>query len=188
MHFRISILAIILFLAPSLWAIPSDSGVYSLPLSCSELLPDPTPFMNFFEGVARGSINREPKLAKRIFRLLAYRTKVNELRPKDQNPVEILIRKTLCFYREQREPMKAIPIDDEKFLQYLRGSLKDLEAKVEEASFQIELERQQKALYEKKLQGTEALVEKVTAQMNREVDLEFERLAKAARRKVHSPK
>jgi len=171
-----------------LWALPSESGVYSLPLNCSELLPDPGPFMNFFEGVARSSIIKEPRLAKRIFRLLAYRTKVSELRPKDQNPVEVLIRKTLCFYREQREPLKAVAIDDEKFLAYLRASLKELENKVEDAAFQVELERQQREAYEKKLQGNERLVERLSNQMENEVDREFERLAKAARRKIQAPK
>jgi hypothetical protein len=140
--------------------------------------------MNFLEGVARSSITKEPKFSRRIFRLLSYRTKVGELRPKDQNPVELLIRKTLCFYREQREPMKAVSIDDPKFLQYLHGALRELENKVEEAAFQVELERQQKAEYEKKLQGNEALVERVTNQMDREVEREFQKMAKAARYKI----
>ena len=39
---------------PALGAVLSEPGVYSLPMNCSELLPDPSPFTQYFEAVGRG--------------------------------------------------------------------------------------------------------------------------------------
>lgn len=175
----------LLFWSNVLFSLPSGySGVYLLPLNCAELLPDSTPFIQFFEGVGRSSVLNEPKFARRIFRLLSFREKLAEERPKDQNPVDNLIRKTLCFYREQREPLKAVTISDEKFLSYLRASLKELENKVEEAAFQVELEKQEKAEYERRVKGHEGKIEKIYQEVDHQVENEFRRISQSAKRKV----
>src|SRR5687768_12693389 len=103
-------IALILFLSVSTLraALPPQGGVFMLPLSCSELLPDPGPFINFFEAVARGSVTHDKAFSKRMFKILALREKLSNMtdRTREQNPVDDLIKRTLCFYREQKEPLK----------------------------------------------------------------------------------
>jgi len=114
-------------------AMPELTG-QMLPLNCAELLPDTSAFLNYFESVARGIVTKDRKFSRRLFRILSLREKLAEQgdRSREQNPVDNLIRKTLCFYREQKEPVRPISYDDAEFLKYLRSSITDLEAKVEE--------------------------------------------------------
>jgi hypothetical protein len=167
-------------------AVSVDTGVYLLPLNCAELLPDPSPFSNFFEAIARGSVSSDPKLSRRLFRIISLRDKLAETSrgTRDQNPIDVLIRRTLCFYREQREPLKAITIDDPPFLFYLKSSLSDLEKKVDETVFQAELERQQRAEYERRLRDNQSIIERVQKQADTEAEKDFKRLSERARKKA----
>src|SRR5947209_14947948 len=86
-------------------AISSDSSYFLLPMSCAELLPDPAPYLGFFEAVGKGLVAKDRALSKRIFRVLSLREKLAEEpdRAREGNPVDVLIRKTLCYYREQKD-------------------------------------------------------------------------------------
>ena len=137
-----------------------------LPLNCSELLPDIAPFTDFFEAVAKGTVKTEPRFSKRLFKILALRGKLFESgrRMKKENPVDILIRKTLCFYREQKEPLKPISYDNPHFIAFLRSASMDLENKVDEAIFQWEFERYQRDYYEAQLDKNSKIIRKLRHQ------------------------
>ena len=99
---------------PALGAVLSEPGVYSLPMNCSELLPDPSPFTQYFEAVGRGLVSSNRPLATKIFKVIAIRERISDAadRQRDQHPIDVLIRKTLCFYRDTKEPLKAVTYDD----------------------------------------------------------------------------
>jgi hypothetical protein len=184
-------LAVILFSLPLLAvAAPGrDAGVFLLPLECSELLPDSGPYLQFFEAVGRGRLRNDKPLSKRIFEVLALREKMQKdaSQSREQNPIDLLVRKTLCFYREKKEPLKMVPYDDPAFLGYLRSSLGDLEAKVREVISQREYDRQQRKEYERLLTENQELEDSVRTQAEVSADREFERLSNSARRKAKAP-
>lgn len=162
------------------------TGVYLLPMTCAELLPNMGPYLNFFEAVGRGNVATDRQFARRIFRILSLRDKLVEEadRAREQNPVDVLIRKTLCFYREQREPLKAISYDDERFVAFLKTSLKELENHVDDAIFSFEFERAQRLEYQRELERYQTVVERVREQADLDADRNFEKIAGAAKRKV----
>lgn len=183
-------LFLILGLASICYALPNrDSGVYLLPLECSELLPDSTPFIQFFEAVARGRLRSDKAFSKRIFEIIALRERMqkNASQSREQNPVDILIRKTLCFYREKKEPLKMVPYDDAEFLAYLRGSFGDLESKVREIISQREFDRQQRKEYERLLTENQELENSIRNQAEVEADRQYEKLSTAAKRRAKAP-
>lgn len=164
----------------------ADAGVYLLPLECSELLPDNGPFLNFFEAVGRGNIRKDRGLSQRIFKVLAMRERIAQsgMQSHESNPVDLLVRKSLCFFREKKDPLRMIPYDDPQFLDFLRVSMGDLEKKVEEMVFQKEFDKAQRKEYERRLTENQELEDKVRGQAEVDADRNFERLSKAARRKV----
>jgi hypothetical protein len=166
-----------------------DTGVVMLPMTCSELLPEISPYLNFFEAVARGNVAQDRSVSKRVYRILLLREKISVTadRFREQNPVDTLIRKTLCFYREQKEPLKPTPYDDAEFLKFLRGALKELELKVEDAVYDVEYERQQRHEYERQLLANQGIVERVKKEADVDAERTFERLTSAARKKVKLP-
>src|SRR4051812_4106201 len=91
-------IGVILMTKGAIAAMPLEAGVYLLPINCSELLPDDSPFVQFFEAVGRGNATANRSFSKRIFRLVSMREKAMRSadRIRDQNPVDRLIRKTLC--------------------------------------------------------------------------------------------
>jgi hypothetical protein len=103
---------------------------------------------------------------------------------KDANPIDTLIQKTLCFYREQKEPLKAIAIDNPAFINYLKGSLPELERKVNEVVYQIESERLRKEAYEKSLQKNSVVIEKVQDQAYSAANQTFDKISKKAKQKI----
>lgn len=182
--------ALVFFLAFTAYGAPThENGVFLLPLECSELLPDSGPYLQFFEAVARGSLKKDKAFSKRIFRILALREKMQSSaqQSRDQNPLDLLIRKTLCFYREKKEPLKMVPYDDPAFMAFLHGSLNDLETKVEETIFQREFDKQQRKEYERLLTQNQELEESVRGQAEVDADRNFDRLSSAARKKVRAP-
>ncbi len=187
---RISLYSLGLVLAfvglPGYAALPPEGGVVMMPLNCGELLPDNAPYINFFEGVARNAISSDKTLAKRILRILALRDKLAEYvdRSRGQNPVDTLIRKTICFYREQKEPLKPIAVDDPDFLNFMKKSLPDLETKVDDSIFQAEFERYRRVELERQAQRNQGAMNSLEEQANHDADRSFENISKAARRKV----
>ena len=164
-------------------------GVYLLPMTCAELLPDNGPYLGFLESVGQGSVGTDSDLSKRIFRLLALRAKFLDARDvaPENNPVDILIRRTLCFFREQKDPLRTIPYDDGAFLRFFRTSLRELELKIDGAIFQVEVERAQRHAYESQLQRNRTVVERMRREADAVAETEYDRLTKSAKRKVGSP-
>lgn len=171
-------------------AAPSSQGQgpQLLPLTCAELLPDVTPYVLFFDAVGRGQVAKDRRFSKRVYRVLALRDRVNDFMDKgaDVNPVDGLIRKTLCFYREQKEPLRAIPYDDAEFLKFLKGSIKDLESKVESAVFDWELERQERREFERRARKNQKIVDSVIREADIEADQAFDKIAQRAKKKAIS--
>ncbi len=167
----------------------ADNTVFLLPLECSELLPDNTPFVRFFESVARGRLRQDKTFAKRIFEVVALRDRIQNTgaQAREQNPIDLLIRKTLCFYREKKDPLRLVPYDDADFLAYLKPNLGDLEKKVAEVIAQREYDREQRLEYERMLTQNQALEDAVRAQAELAAEKEYERLAKKARMKAKAP-
>jgi hypothetical protein len=170
-------------------ALSPDPGVYMMPMNCAELLPDPAPYLNFFGAVARGSVTSDRKFSRKLFRVLALREKLQDYVEKNrgQNPIDVLIQKTVCFYRQQKEPLKPVSSDDPVFVDFLKTSLTDLDGKVDDAVFSMELERQQRQEYERLAQKNRGAVQLLEDEADRDADATFEKLSKAARRKVKLP-
>jgi hypothetical protein len=186
--------AILLFLALTTHAglatpLRPESGAFMLPLNCSELLPDTAPFLNFFEAVGKGAVAKNRRLAKRIFKIMALRERLAEIpdRAREQNPIDTLIRKTLCFYREQKEPLSPVGYDDAAFVAFLKGSLPDLEEKIDKVIYQSEYDRQQRKEYERQLERNQGVVLNLRREADLEADQSFERITNRAKRKVRTP-
>lgn len=167
-------------------ALSPEMGVFMLPMNCSELLPDATPFLNFFEAIARANVLKDQKFTKRLLRVLALRDHFAESgdRSREQNPIDVLIRRTLCFYREQKEPSRPIGFDDAGLETFMRSSLGELEDKVKQAILQSEIERQQRLEYERKLKHNQHMVDRLEQEADEEADRTFTQLAKIARKKI----
>lgn len=184
--FHVSI-ALSLWVTANLPAVVGDGrGVYLLPINCSELLPEESPFVQFFEAAARGSAARDKDLAKRMFRVLEMRDRFikNPDLLQDENPVDVLVRKTLCFYRQQKEPLRPVSYEDQGFLKFLKGAIRELEGKVEDALFLALLEREQRLTYERDLQKNRSLIESVRQEALREADRAYTKIVDNAKRKA----
>jgi hypothetical protein len=168
----------------------SDAGnaVYMMPMNCSELLPDSTNFLSFFDAVAKGTASEDKVLSKRLLRMLSLREKVNNIADlsRTPNPVDTLIQKTLCFYRVQKEPLKPIPFDDADFLHFLKTSLKDLETKIEDAVFQVQFEKFQREEYARRVQMNRNVIQALEKEADKDADRAFDRLSESAKRKART--
>lgn len=178
-----------LHLLPLRAAVLSDPAVFMMPLNCGELLADPAPFTNYLEAVGRGVVVKDRGLSQRIFKTLAMREKVADSfdRNRDQHPIDTLIRKTICFYREQKEPLKPVPFDDEKFLVFLAAAMPELETKVDEVVFQWESDRIQRQEYEKRVQKNQDLINKLKAEAGRQADASVRKIIKKAKSQLLEP-
>ena len=160
-----------------------------MPMSCAELLPEISSFISFFEAVARGLIVKDRPLSKKLFRVLALREKLTESteRVKEINPVDFLLRKTVCFYREQRDPTRVVPYDDANFLHFLKSGMAELETKVDDAIYQWEFEKSQRRAYEAKLKATEGAAERLREEAEEEANQRFNKLSQNAKKKAERP-
>lgn len=160
--------------------------IFLMPMNCSELLPDNGPFIQFFDSVALGMLSKDRAFSKRLMRLKSLRTQVAETKEKgrDENPVDVLMRETICFYRKTKDPLKQIPFDDPDFISFLRKSVKTLEAKVEDAIFQLEYEKFQREIFEKKTQRNQALLRSIEKEALDDAARSFQKISRAAARKV----
>ncbi|NBW99016.1 hypothetical protein EBR03_05540, partial [bacterium] len=142
------------------FAAPTKETTYLLPLNCSELLPDNTPFLSYLESVAKGQVITDKTLSQKIFRILALRDKLNQASGlfEGPNPIDTVIRRTLCYYRQQKDALQPVPYFDPKILSFLKENIRELEKKVEavivECQYQV-LNRErlaQKAQQEEEIQ------------------------------------
>ena len=133
--------------------------------------------------------SRHGHFARRIFRVLSLREKTGEAAAKyrDVNPLDLLIRRTLCFYREQKEPIQQVAYNNPQFVTFLRANLKELETKIENAILDWQLERQQRTKYEAQLQKNQNLVDAIRKEAENDARISFERLSSSARKKVQVP-
>lgn len=177
-----------IFLAQIGFTMPTglDFQSASLPMTCAELLPDTTPYIQFFEAVGRGQVISDRRFSKRVYRILALRERMVDVveKGRDQNPLDTLIRKVLCFYREQKEPLKPVGYDDAQFLSFIKASLKDLEEKVDETVYQWEFERQQRKAFERRALKNQKLVDALVREADVEADQLFGKLSARAKKKV----
>ncbi len=180
------LLVVVLLLCAISPAARAENTVYLLPLECSELLPDNGPFIQFFGAVGRGSLRKDKALSKRIFTVLALRDKMQKTaaESREQNAIDLLIRKTLCFYREKNEPLKTIGFDDPSIVAYLKTSMGDLEKRVDATILQQEIDKAQRKEYERLLSENQEVEDSVKSQAEVAADREFDRLSKEARRKA----
>ncbi len=171
--------------APALGA-HSEGYAVMLPLTCAELLPDMTPYIQFFDAVGRAEITKDRRFSKRIYRILALRENMLDLsdRGREQNPIDLLVRKTLCFYREQKDPIRPISYDDPEFTKFLKTSIKELETKVEKAVFDWELERQERKEFERRAKQNQKLVNALEREADIEAAQTFSRLSQRAKQKA----
>lgn len=163
-----------------------DNNVFMMPMNCGELLPDTTNFIGFFDSVARGVASSDKAFSKRMLKVLSLRDKVGEIVDLNRapNPVDTLIQKTICFYREQKEPLKPIAFDDTNFLTFLKASLKDLEGKVEDAVFNAQFEKYQREEYARKVQANRGVIEALEKEADKDADRVFDRISSNAKRKA----
>lgn len=184
------VIALLLGLATAAPASPlsQEGGVFLMPMSCAELLQDPAPFLAYFEAVAKGQVSKDRKFSRRMFRILSMREKLGEAtgRTREANPIDAIIRRTICFYREQKEPLKPVGFDDADFLKFMHTSLKELEDKVEDSIFQWEFERQQRREYERRLKITEGAAQAVAREAEGDAERAYDKLSAAARKKVQA--
>lgn len=168
------------------FAAKPDNNVYMMPLNCGELLPDTTNFVGYFESVAKGLAGSDKAFSKRMLKLLSLREKVAEVVDLNRapNPVDTLIQKTVCFYREQKEPLKPITFDDPNFLTFLKTSFKDLEGKVEDAVFNAQFEKYQREEYARRVQANRGAIETLEKEANRDADRVFDKISSNAKRKA----
>lgn len=177
---------LLLLVSNSGFAAISESGTYMMPMNCNELLPDNGPYVQFFDAVAHGQVALDKSLSKRLFRISSLREKVGDAaeRSREQNPVDLVIRKSICFYREQKEPLQPIAFDNPGFVKFLKGALKDLENKVDDMVFQAEFERYQRREFERKVNKNKAMIEVLKKEADRDAERAFNKISSAAKKKI----
>lgn len=194
MTFRqmIQVGVMVLFIAPvaTTWGSPTQGEpTYLLPLNCSELLPDNSTFVSYFDSVGRGQVTADKKLSQKIFRILALREKLNDSPGlfEGLNPVDVVIRRTLCFYRQQRDALQPVPYYDPKMLSFLNENIKELEKKVEAVILECQYKRMSKELLESRAKKNQALVDSEKKQAEKTAGQVFDKLNQQAARKARNP-
>lgn len=160
-----------------------EATSFLLPLNCAELLPDTQPFLTFFGSVARSTVVTDSTLSKRMFRVLALREKIQES-GRDSGISDVLIRRTLCFYRQQKEPLAQVSYQDPDFVKYLRTALPELEKKLEDVILNIEIAKAEESHFQDQIERNQRSVERLERDAIREADSTYKKLSKVARSKV----
>lgn len=173
---------------PTASAAVESRSIVMLPISCSELLQETEPFINFFEAVGRGLVKTDKELSKKIFSILALREKLEELSTARgrRNPIDILIQKTLCFYREQKEPLKEVSYDNSRFVSFIKESISELDKKVQEAIYKYEVERFRREYYELKLEENNKLAQSLRLEAQKIAELKYKTISNRAKKKIFS--
>jgi hypothetical protein len=169
-------------------SVAPEGSVYLLPMNCAELLPDSSPFLDFFDAVGRGQAQSNRAFSESVYRILAMRDLLSRKDEKSRlhNPIDILVRKTLCFYREQKAPTGTISFDDANLIAYLKSSMKELEKSVDKAVVNAEFERKERERFEKKLLENQKYVEGVRRRANLEANRRYQKLRDEAARKLRA--
>lgn len=170
--------ALVFLGGPTLVAQPQ----YLLPLNCSELLPQEASFLSYFESVGKGQVATNKKLSERIFRILALRDQLQESSSliEDRNPIDELVRRTLCFYRQQKDALSPVPFDSPEMVSFIGQNIRELESKVEAVILEIEYRKASQDILKRKAQRHQRLVDKekqIAARKAREL---FETLSRKA--------
>lgn len=188
---RISLVC--LFLAPITmsWAAPvplPGEPTYLLPLNCSELLPDNSTFVSYFDSVGRGQVLADKALSQKVFRILALREKLNDSPHlfEGANPVDVVIRRTLCYYRQQKDALQPVPYYDPKLLSFLKENIGELEKKVEAVILECQYKLMSKELLETRAKKNQALVDSAKKQAEKTADNVFDKLHQQALRKARN--
>lgn len=176
----------VVFGAALVGAPTKDTATYLLPFNCSELLPDNSTFLSFFESVARGQVIANKALSKKIFRVLALREKLNQKQELFQgaNPLDSLIARTLCYYREQKDALQIVPYYDPKLLEFLNQNIKDLEKKAEAVILDLQLQVLNKEELGRRARQNEALVAAERESAEQSANRLFDQIAQEAARKA----
>ncbi len=165
-----------------------SSMTVMLPTSCTELLQKTEPFIDFFEAIGRGVAKTDRELSKRIFAILVLREKLKEssvIRDKN-NPVDVVIQKALCFYREQKEPLKEVSYDNPQLLIFIKQSISELEKKVQDTIFEYELERFRRKYYELKLEQNNKFTKTLRLEAEKIAESKYKSISERAKKKVFS--
>jgi hypothetical protein len=171
------------------WGAPTPNlgePTYLLPLNCSELLPDNSTFVSYFDSVGRGQVIADKSLSQKIFRILALREKLNDS-PQlfaGANPVDVVIRRTLCYYRQQKDALQPVPYYDPKLLSFLKENIGELEKKVEAVILECQYKLISKELLETRAKKNQALVDSVKKQAEKTAENVFDKLHQQAVRKA----
>lgn len=163
-----------------------DTATYLLPFNCSELLPDNSAFLSFFESIARGQVVANKALSKKIFKVLALRDKLNQ-KPElfqGSNPLDALIARTLCYYREQKDALQIVPYYDPKLLEFLSQNIKDLEKKAEAVILDLQVQILNKEELGRRARQNEALVAAERESAEQSANRMFDQIAQEAQRKA----
>lgn len=170
-------------------ALAAQQPTYLMPINCSELVPDSSPFLGFFESFGRGVSSTSRDLSRRVFRMLAVRERIASEtgRTGDSNPLDPLIRKFLCFYREQKEPLRIVAYDDSDFLRFVTKEISTLEKKIDDAIFQVAFEEHSRKEYERRISTQRAVIDAIRDQADREAIQLYDKISSTARSKVRSP-
>lgn len=180
------VLWVFLSVSPAFSSALKGEPTYLLPLNCSELLPDNTTFLSFFESVGRGQVISQKDLSQKVFRILALRDKLGQSSPADSgiNPVDVVIRRTLCFYRQQKEALQPVPYYDPKFISFLKDNIRELEQKVEAVIIESQYKTFHQEMLEKRAKQNQALVEEAKRRADKSAAQTFERLTRSASQKA----
>ncbi|NBT58252.1 hypothetical protein EBT16_05660 [bacterium] len=185
--FRLALALMLVLAGGRATAIPTQlEPTYLLPLNCSELLPDNSTFVSYFDSVGKGQVVSDKALSQKIFRILALRERVQDTPGlfDGANPVDVVIRRTLCYYRQQKDALRPVPYYDSHFLSFLKENIKDLEKKVEAVILECQYKLLSRELLEKRAKKNQALVESEKKQAEKTAAQIFERLNQQATRKA----
>lgn len=179
---------IMFFFQPPVSAAVESSSIVMLPASCAELLQQTEPFINFFEAVGKGVAKTDKELSKKIFSILILREKLEESSTARgrNNPIDILIQKTLCFYREQKEPLKEVSYDNSRLVSFLKESISELDKKVQDAIYEYELERFRREYYELKLEKSNKFAQTLRLEAEKIANLKYKTISERAKKKIFS--
>lgn len=157
-----------------------------LPLNCSELLPDHSTFLGYFESVGRGQVTRNKRLSQRIFKVLALRQKLQDSTSlyQGRNPIDALVRGTLCFYRQQKDALSPVPFDSPAIVSFISESMNELEGKVEAVILETEYRKAVGAILRKKAQMNEEIIDQEKQLAARKAQELFKVLSDKALRKA----
>ena len=80
--------------------------------------------------------------------------------------------------------MKPVTFDDANFISYLSSALKEVESKVDDIVYQWELDRVQKAQFEKIVEKNQHLIQKMKMEADEMAEAEVKKLSQKAKKNL----